>query len=109
LDEARTAYRDTTNRRKFEEFARGVESETFKKFYGLASNHRVLQEQFFTVGTALLREGRASGEKQSQTLRETINKWNDAIQKYNVNINNMNDLTQQIVKEGRYPLQITGH
>lgn len=80
----------------------GVElSPNFQRFYKLAAENRALQEQFLEAGQAGIRYGKPSGESQSPEYVASIKRWNEVVQKYNANINEMNRLTNEIVTDAR--------
>jgi TIR domain len=95
-------------RQSFDSLAGLQPSANFQRFYKLASENRVLQEQAFAAGRAWIRNGARPQDRESSGYEASVKKWNDLvgqwnniIGKYNANINEMNRLTQQIVKEAR--------
>ena len=76
-------------------------SPDFERFYALATENRALQAQLLEIVGTGIREGKASGERQSPEYLKTVNAWNETLAKYNTNISEMNRLTEQIVKPVR--------
>jgi hypothetical protein len=80
----------------------------FQQFYDLAGQNRVLERELFPAGRELIRVGAAIGDPQSAGYKERLEAWNGAVAKWNeiigrinTNVNAMNRLTEEIVKETR--------
>jgi hypothetical protein len=99
LDAGQASYLEM--RPAFDALAGEQISVNFQRFYTLAAENRSLQQQAFDVGRKAIGQGRASGEEQSPEYRASIEAWNKLVQKYNSNIDVMNGLTDEIVKEAR--------
>ena len=76
-------------------------SVNFERFYMLAAENRSLQEQVFEIGRVAIQQGTPSGESQTPEYVQSVDAWNALLNKYNANINEMNRLSDEIVKEAR--------
>ena len=106
LDAGQDAY--ATMRQSFDSLKGLQPSVSFQHFYKLASENRLLQEQAFAAGRAWIRGGALSKDRQSpgyegsvKRWNELVERWNQIVGKYNANIDEMNRLTNEIVKEAR--------
>jgi hypothetical protein len=106
LDAGEASYADL--QASFDSLAGVRLSASFERFYKLAAENRLLQQQLFAAGRAWLHTGPALGDAQSagyeQRLKEwndAVAKWNEIISKYNTNAYEMNRLSDAIVKEVR--------
>jgi len=95
----RTAY--ARMKPSFDGLAGREASPNFERFYALAGENRQLQEQLLEIVRTAVGQGKASGEQQSPEYGESIKKWNEVVAKYNASIDQMNRLTDEIVKEVR--------
>lgn len=106
LDTGRTQYASV--RQSFDSLAGLQPSANFQRFYKLAAENRVLQEQAFAAGRAWIGNGPLPKDRESPGYEASVKKWNDLvgqwndiIGRYNANISEMNRLTEQIVTEAR--------
>jgi hypothetical protein len=76
-------------------------SVNFERFYTLAAENLSLQEQTFDVGRLAIGQGKASGEGQTPEYQQSVKAWNKLVAKYNANINEMNKLSDEIVKQAQ--------
>jgi len=95
-------------RPSFDSLANVTLSAKFERFYKLAAENRVLQEQSFAAARAWIDTGPGIMNKEASDFKQKVKLWNDAVgrlneitDKYNGNVDEMNRLTAEIVKETR--------
>jgi hypothetical protein len=95
-------------RPSFDSLATVTLSPMFERFYELAAENRVLQKQIFPAARAWIDTGPGIENKQAPDFeqkrglwKEAIKRWNEILDKYNRNVNEMNRLSDAIAKEKR--------
>jgi TIR domain len=88
-------------RPSFDALAGRQVSPQFERFYTLAAQNLSLEQQVFDVGRKGIRLGRAAGKEPTPEYEKSIEEWNALVAKCNANINEMNRLTEEIIKEAR--------